>query len=82
MIRMPLRHAQQAVGLVVADHLLLLSVEDQFASEQIAEVAQDAENGRTVGDLDIDVGQVIGRLDRLEPLAMWFRPKSSKSPGV
>ena len=69
MIRMPLRRAEKPVCLVVPDNRLPLSVEDQLASEYIGEIAQDAEDCRAVGDFDIDVGEVIGRLDRLEPLS-------------
>ena len=69
MIRMPLRCAEKPVCLVVADNDLPLSVENQLTSEDIAEVAQDAEDCSAVGDFDVDVGQVIGRLDRHEPLS-------------
>ena len=56
MIRMPLGRAQEPVGLLVADDLLVLAVPAELASQQVGEVSQDAEGGRAMGNLDVDVG--------------------------
>ena len=43
MIRMPLWRAEKPICLIVVDDPLQLSIEDQPASQEIGEVAQDAE---------------------------------------
>ena len=43
MIWVPLWRIQKSVRLIIADDLLQLSIEDQLASQEIGEVAQDAE---------------------------------------
>ena len=70
---------EQAVGLLVADDLLLLAVPDELAAQQVGEVAEVAQRGGAVADLDVHGRAGVPSRMALNQSALWFMLKSSYS---